>query len=120
MANVTPGGIEAVMLTSEIRYGDRFSRSDAVGHLLERGRLDDEVGQDAGVDPLDDGRDAAACRAQRRSAPDWPSLSCVSGSAAVCVTMPAACCACSGSGLGGLPGALDEAHVAESSERMGR
>ena len=65
IANVMPGGIEAVMLTSAIRYGDRFSRSDAVGHLLERGRLDDQVGQDARVDPLDDGRHAAARRAQR-------------------------------------------------------
>ena len=39
----------------------------AVGHLLERRRLDDEVGQDARVDPLDDGRDAPPGRAHRRA-----------------------------------------------------
>ena len=55
----------------DVDLGDPVGRlllaQRAVGHLLERRRLDDEVGQDARVDPLDDGRDAASGGAHRRS-----------------------------------------------------
>ena len=65
--NVTPGGIDAVMrdLGDPVRRALLAERR--VGHLLERRRLDDEVGQDARVDPLDDRRDATAGRAHGRA-----------------------------------------------------
>ena len=83
----------------DVDLGDPVGRlllaQRAVGHLLERRRLDDEVGQDARVDPFDDGRDAAAGRHPSplapagRASPGWP------GPRPSCVASPAACWACS-------------------------
>ena len=54
ITNVTPGGIDAEMddLADPVRR--LLVAERRVGHLLERGRLDDQLGEGARVDPLDD------------------------------------------------------------------
>ncbi len=90
IANEIPGGIEAVMLTSEIRYGDCFSRSDvlviswsAVDLMMRSASTPGSIRSTTVDTPR-----RAAPRADRVC---WPSFSWVAGSAAVRWAMPAAC-----------------------------
>ena len=85
-----PGGIDAVMLTSEIRYGDFFSRSDAlviswsaVDLMMRSARTPGSIRSTTVDTPR-----RAAPRADRVC---WLSFSWVAGSVAVWWAIPAAC-----------------------------
>ena len=119
IANEMPGGIDAVMLTSEMRYGERFSRSDplviswsAVDLMIRSARTPGSIRSTTVETPR-----RAAPRALLRLLAQLLLRLRVGGGVR---DHARSLLRLSGSGLGSLPGALHEAHVAESSERTGR